>query len=410
MNLAMTDSSLEKEAEREAVNSPSRRSFPTATNSIADKSKKKPLASVHTSNFPQILAHLNSSLVVSTYQAHKLIMLRNENGILNTHFRMFNKPMGMAVDAGRLAIGTAASVQEYHDVPAVANRLKGEKNHDAVFLPRRENITGDIQIHEMAYVNEPATGSAPPELWFVNTAFSCLAVRSNEYSFEPRWRPKFISQLAPEDRCHLNGLAVRDGRVKYVTALGKSDHAGGWRNNKSSGGILIDVESNEIIATGLSMPHSPRWYNDRLWILNSGTGEFGFVDLENGRYEELAQFNGFTRGLCFAGPLAFIGLSQVRESAVFSGIPLINRLTTDEQRQCGVWIVNIVSGETVGFVKFENAVQEIFGVELLAGRQFPELIQEDIQLMASSYVLPDDSLKDVPADLRSDVTQIKNQN
>jgi uncharacterized protein (TIGR03032 family) len=363
-----------------------------------------PLRSQYTTNLPQILSELASTLIVTTYQAGKVVLLRNDEGALNTHFRILSKPMGLAIENGRLAIGTSSGVIEYHDVPAAAPRLKPEGKHDAAWIPRRENVTGNVQIHEMAWVTEDPKRDDPPELWFVNTAFSCLATRSNEYSFEPRWRPKWVSALAPGDRCHLNGLAEVDGRVKYVTALGETDTTGGWRENKRDGGLLIDVDSHEIITRGLSMPHSPRWYRDKLWILNSGEGGFGTIDLATGKYEEIAQLDGFTRGLCFAGPLAFIGLSQVRESAVFSGIPLVERLKESESRECGVVAVNIETGNTVGFVRFEDAVQEIFAVGLLAGNRFPDLVHDDPDIVASSYVLPDAALNDVPDDLRADIS------
>jgi uncharacterized protein (TIGR03032 family) len=245
----------------------------------------------------------------------------------------------------------------------------------------------------MAYVDD--------ELWFANTQFSCLATRSAEYSFVPRWRPDFVTALAPGDRCHLNGLCVVEGRVKYVTALGTTDEPGGWRSNKRDGGVLMDVESGEIIARGLSMPHSPRWHDGRLWLLESGTGSIGTVDVDTGRYESIAELPGFTRGLSFQGPLAFVGLSQVRESATFSGIPLVDRL---DERVCGVWVIDIRNGQTIGFVKFEDQVQEIFAVELLPGWRFPELIDErhdEQKRLASSYVLPDEALPAVPDELRS---------
>jgi len=125
------------------------------------------------------------------------------------------------------------------------------------------------------------------------------------------------------------------------------------------------------------MPHSPRWYQDRLWLLESGDGSIGTVDLNTGKYESIAKFPGFTRGLSFFGPLAFVGLSQVRESAVFSEIPLVERL---EERTCGVWVLNIETGETVAFCKFEDALQEIFAVELLGGLVYPDLINHDAEL------------------------------
>ncbi|MFK7822508.1 MAG: DUF4915 domain-containing protein, partial [Planctomycetaceae bacterium] len=186
--------------------------------------------------------------------------------------------------------------------------------------------------------------------------------------------------------------------------LGETDTTGGWRDNKRDGGILIDVDSNEIIARGLSMPHSPRWYRDQLWILNSGTGGFGTIDLVSGTYNEICQLDGFTRGLSFAGPLAFIGLSQVRESATFSGIPIVERLKDETSRNCGVWVVNIESGHVVGFCRFEDAVQEIFAVGLLPGCRFPDLVHEEPDILASSYVLPDSALAEVPDELLSDAT------
>ncbi len=374
----------------------------------------EPLRSVHTTSFPAILEELRSSVAVSTYQAGRLVLLRTDKGVLNTHFRCFPKPMGMAVRGGRLAIGTELDICEYHNIPAVARKLDPPEKHDACFLPRTVHATGDVQMHEMAWVPRTPSvspGNVPPpnshelghpdgdepELWFVNTQFSCLATRHPNYSFVPRWRPWFVKHLTPGDRCHLNGLAVRDGRVKYVTALGETDEPGGWRANKRDGGLLIDIEHNEILVRGLSMPHSPRWYDGKLWLLESGTGSIGTVDLAQGRFEPIAQLPGFTRGLTFAGPLALVGLSQVRESAVFSGIPLVERL---QERNCGVWVVNIHTGQTVAFVKFEDALQEIFAVELLPGMRFPDLVNDNRELLAVSFVVPDEALNDVPAQLR----------
>src|ERR1700760_1798282 len=282
-----------------------------------------PLRSVHTTNFPAILDQLGSSLLVTTYQAGKLVVVRSDGGVINTHFRAFNKPMGMAVAPGRLAIGTAVDVWEFRNVPAVAAKLDPPGKHDACYLPRSAHVTGDIQIHEMAYIEE--------KLWFVNTRFSCLATHDADHSFDPVWRPKFISQLTPDDRCHLNGLGLKNGRPQWATALGATDTGGGWRENKKSGGILIDIETNEIVARDLSMPHSPRWHGGGLVLLESGTGSLGTVDLNNGKYEPIVRLDGFTRGLEMVGNLAFIGLSQVRETAVFSGIQITERLQETER-------------------------------------------------------------------------------
>jgi uncharacterized protein (TIGR03032 family) len=364
---------------------------PATDGSPAAPAAPPPLRSVHTTNFPQILQRLGASLLVTTYQAGKLVVVRADGEHLNTHFRAFARPMGLAVDMGRLAVGTAVEIWEYHNVPAVARRLEPAGRHDVCFLPRSAVVTGDIQIHEMAW--------AAGELWFVNTRFSCLCTRDAAHSFVPRWRPPFVTGLAPEDRCHLNGLCIKDGQPAYVTALGETDTPGGWRANKASGGLLLEVGSGAVRLKGLSMPHSPRWYAGKLWLLESGKGGVGFVDLDAGRYEQIAELPGFTRGLDFCGRLAFIGLSQVRESAVFSGIPIAQKPLAE--RSCGVWVVDIQTGQTVAFLRFEDAVQEIFAVQVLPGARYPDLINDDRALIADSFVLPDAALDAVPPGLRS---------
>jgi uncharacterized protein (TIGR03032 family) len=383
---------------------------PDGSNTSSLVEKPSPLHSVHTNTFAEILKQFSLSLAVTTYQAGKLVLLRPElqsgSPVVNTHFRNFRKPMGFAFERGRFALGTTSEIWEFHDIPAVTRKLDASQSAapcDAVFLPRRCNFTGDMQVHEMAWVPQRAGVLGSPtanlsELWFVNTRFSCLAIRSDVYSFIPRWHPPFITALAPEDRCHLNGIALRNGEVRYVTALGETDSAGGWRENKRAGGVLMELESNQIIARGLSMPHSPRWHNGRLWLLNSGDGGIGIVDDKTGRYQEVCRLPGFTRGFDFAGPYAFVGLSQVRESAVFSGITIAEM--PEKDRCCGVWAVDTRSGRIVGFVKFTDGVQEIFAVQVLAGLRWPEVLNEDQKQIAETYELPDDALRQVPPKLR----------
>lgn len=384
----------------------------------------EPLRSVFTANLPNILAQLKISLAVSTYQAGKVILVRYDEqpgsngesapvGIVNTHFRNFAKPMGMALHVGdhgvRLTVGGANRVTELRNMPAVARKLEpgpsGRGKHDACFLPRSIHITGDIDIHELAWGRSPVHPTED-DLWIVNTRFSCLCTLDIDHSFYPRWRPHFVRAYAPEDRCHLNGLALVDGKPTYVTALGETDTPGGWRANKANGGILMDVARNEVLVRGLSMPHSPRWYNNKLYLLESGEGAFSVVDLAEARKTKelpsnvelattkVATLPGFTRGIDFYGPLAFIGLSQVRESATFSGLPIIERL--GEERNCGVWVVNIHTGETLAFLRFESGVQEIFAVQVLPNMCYPEILDWDDERMGLSYVLPDAALREVP--------------
>lgn len=343
-----------------------------------------PLRSVHTDNLRGILHQCGIALVVSTYQAGKVVIIRTDGQALNTHFRMFEQPMGIAADQGKLALGTAYEIWEFRNVPAVAQKLEPPDRYDACYLPRDRHITGNIDIHEMAYCQD--------ELWFVNTRFSCLCTYDRQHSFVPRWRPPFVTAYDLSDRCHLNGLGVREDQPRYVTALGASNQPRGWRENKAHGGIVMDIQTNDILARALSMPHSPRWYRDHLWVLESGQGSLATVDLATGQLNTIVQLPGFTRGLAFWGPLAFVGLSQVRETAIFSGIPITERL---QERCCGVWVVNIETAQILAFLRFEAAVQEIFAVSVLPQMRYPEFINGDKELLSTSFVLPDAALAEV---------------
>ena len=341
------------------------------------------LSSQHSTNFPELLRQLRASLVVSTYQAGKLVLVRADGPVINTHYRTFSRPMGMALSPkGALALGTNTEIIEFRNVPSVAARLDPPNRNDAVFMPRRAFITGAIDIHEMAY-------SSDESLWYVNTLFSCLCTLDRESSFVPVWRPKFVSKYSAEDRCHLNGLAMRHDKPATLTALGVSDDVEGWRANKRDGGIAIDYASGEIIATKLCMPHSPRWHEGKLWVLESGRGALLQIDTANGAKIEVARLPGFLRGLDFAGPFAFVGLCQQRETNAFTDIPITEE---NRERLSGVWVVDIRNGQTVALLKFTGGVQEIFAVNILHGATYPELINEVGDLLATVYSLPDEIL------------------
>src|SRR5262249_1568586 len=153
------------------------------------------------------------------------------------------------------------------------------------------------------------------------------------YSFVPRWRPPFITKLAAEDRCHLNGLVLVDGRPKYVTALAETDTPQGWRPNKATSGCLIDVSSGRTLARGFAMPHSPRVHQGRVWLLDSGAGRLVAVDPVTGEVSAVAEQPGYARGLALYGSYAFVGQSKIRETAVFGGVPIAERR---EGLRCGV--------------------------------------------------------------------------
>ena len=333
-----------------------------------------------TDSFVELLHRLGASLLVSTYQANKLLAVRACSGGLSTLVRTFDKPMGLAAAGGRLALGTRQEVWSFRNAPDIAPRVEPAGRHDACFVPRSAHVTGDIAVHELAWAGE--------ELWVVNTRFSCLCTLHPDYSFVPRWRPPFVTAFAAEDRCHLNGLAIVEGRPRYVTALGETDTANGWRADKPRGGCLVEVTSGEVIGRGLSMPHSPRWQDGRLWLLESGTGQLVEVDPATGRRQPVAELPGFARGLALAGPYAFVGLSKIRGGSAMDGVPLADRR---ERLKCGVAVVDLRSGRVVALLEFQTAVEEIFDVQLLPGLRFPEVIGFQQEAIRHTFVVPRES-------------------
>jgi uncharacterized protein (TIGR03032 family) len=316
----------------------------------------------HTAGFVGLLEHLGLSLLVSTYQAGKLLTVGTHHGALALSFHNFEQAMGLAVKPGHLAVGTRRQVWFLRSAPDIAPHVEQGGKHDACYLTRSAHFTGLIHGHEMAWAGD--------DLWVVNTLFSCLCTLQPEFSFVPRWRPPFVTTLAAEDRCHLNGLALEAGRPRYVTVMAESDAAAGWRPTKATSGCLIDVPSGTTVARGLAMPHSPRLHDGRVWLLDSGHGRLSVVEPAAGRVEPVAQLPGYTRGLAFFGPYAFVGLSRIRETSVFGGIPIAEHR---ERLRCGVAVVDVRSGATVAGLAFHSGVEEIFDVQLLPGVRCPAL-------------------------------------
>lgn len=316
--------------------------------------------------FTSWLAEQNLSLTFTTYQAGKIffIGLKPDNSLW-VFERTLERPMGLCISESSLYVSTLYQFWRFENI------LKKGSSHtgfDALFAPQVGFVTGDLDIHD---ITVDATG----QRLFVNTLFSCLATVSEPHSFKPLWKPPFISKLAAEDRCHLNGLTMRDKQLGFVTAVSQSDIAEGWREHRKSGGCVIDVQSNEVVASGLSMPHSPRWYQEKLWLLNSGTGEFGWVDLDAGRFEPVTFCPGYLRGLAFQGDFAVVGLSKPRHNQSFTGLPLDERLTEKHAAaRCGLMVIDLRTGDIVHSVSIDGVIEELYDVAILPGIRQPSAI------------------------------------
>jgi uncharacterized protein (TIGR03032 family) len=317
-------------------------------------------------HFPSWLAERRVSLAVSTYQAGKLFLLGlKPDGQLSVFNRTFKRCLGLGVDPLARTLWMTSEFQiwrfEKTQEPIDANGF------DALYVPRIGYTTGAIDAHDIALM-----GDARPV--FVNTLFSCLATVGDSYSFAPLWRPPFVSRLAAEDRCHLNGLAMADGQPGYVTACSQSDAADGWRDVRDRGGCVVDVRSNEIVLDGLSMPHSPRIHRDRLYLLDSGHGQFGWVDRATGRFEPVAFCPGYGRGLALVGDWAVIGLSRARE-ATFTGLALDTELSRRRTAaRCGLQVVDLRTGDAVHWVRFDGGIDELYDVVILPEVKRPKAL------------------------------------
>jgi len=339
----------------------------TENQGLADGGEKFALtASRH---FPAWLAETGGAIAFTTYRAGKLFLLGvRDDGRLSVFERTFPRAMGLCASAdGRsLVLATRRSIQRFDNVLAPGEAAPG--GHDSLYAPHAAWVTGDLDVHDVGF-------GADGRPVFVNTLFSCLAAVSDGHSFAPLWTPPFISRLAAEDRCHLNGMAMAGGEVRYATSVSRSDVADGWRDRRRDGGVAIDVAGGGIVVEGLSMPHSPRLHDGRLWLLDSGTGRFGFVDLAAGRFEPVAFCPGYARGLAFAAGHAIIGLSLPRADRAFAGLPLEESLAArGVEARCGLAVVDLAGGDMVHWARIEGVVRELYDVAALPGARRPAAI------------------------------------
>jgi uncharacterized protein (TIGR03032 family) len=316
--------------------------------------------------FVSWLAQQRLSLAFTTYQAGKLFLIGSTaEGRLSGFERSFARCMGLWSDGQTIWLSSLYQIWRLENTYAAGEVQEG---FDKLYVPQVGYVTGDVDVHDIAV-------DANGRLIFVNTLFSCLATVSERYSFEPIWQPPFVTRLAPEDRCHLNGLAMRDGRPRYVTACSQSDVVEGWRSNRIGGGCVIDVESNEILCDGLSMPHSPRWHNDALWVLDTGSGHLGRVDIDERRFEPVTFCPGYSRGLAFSGKYAIVGLSKCRQERTFAGLPLEENL---KQRQgaatCGLLVVDTTTSDIVHWLRLDGVIDELYDVAVLPGVVRPKAL------------------------------------
>jgi uncharacterized protein (TIGR03032 family) len=340
-----------------------------------------PFSCTYSPNIAEILVQLNCTLAISTYQAGKVIFLSAiSNHELMQLPRTFNKAMGMAVNGDKLAISTKDEVIVLVNSPALATSYpKNPNTYDGMYMPRCTYYTGRLDIHDLHYGNEG--------LWAVNTSFSCLSLIDENYSYIPKWTPPFIKDLEHDDYCHLNGMAMLDGKPTYVTTLGQSSEPKGWKETITSGGLIIDVASGETILRNLAMPHSPRVYDGKLYVLLSAQGELVVCDTDKGTYELAAKVPGFVRGMVKYGDYLFIGRSLLRESST-SFKKLQELPVGKEAKFSGITVVHFPTGNVVGELNYQNSVEEIYDIQVLPNLRRPGILNTETEAYTMGLSTP----------------------
>ncbi len=329
--------------------------------------KMTPFSCTYSPQLPELLLHLNCTICITTYQAGKLVFLsaKDENSLVQLP-RTFNKPMGIAEDSekDKLALACKDEVIVFRNSSSLATHYpKASNKYDALYMPRMSYHTGGLDIHDLNF-------GADKKLYAVNTLFSCIVNIDDDYNFTPYWTPKFIDKIVSEDRCHLNGMAMKDGKPKYATAFSQTNSFQGWRPTVTQTGTIFDVETDDIVIENLAMPHTPRIFNGELYTLLSATGELIKIDVEKGTYDVVTKIGGFVRGMSLHREYLFVGLSKLRKnSSTFAKLDFAKNAN-----QAGIIVVHLPTGSIAGQVLYHTSVDEIYDVHVLGGKTRPNIL------------------------------------
>lgn len=332
-------------------------------NSAHSEPPKRGIQFLASDGLPDFLRRTKTSLAFTTYQANKLFFVGvNADNRISIFERTFPRCMAIRATGNRLWMSSQYQLWQLENFLGPGELHDG---CDAVFVPLIGHTTGALDIHDII-----DDGNQRPV--FVATRMNCLATLDDRHSFVALWTPPFIDALVAEDRCHLNGAAFEGGTARYVTCLAETNEPRGWDEKRRDGGLVLHVQSGEAVLRGLSMPHSPRLHDDRLWILQAGTGEFGVVDERAGTFDVITVLPGLTRGLAFHDGHAVIGVSGPRPERTFSGLPLHERLEAEGREPfCGIMVVDLDTGRVAHRLEIRGPISELYDVAVLPGFRRP---------------------------------------
>ena len=336
-----------------------------------------PFSAKYSPNFPEVLNELGGTIMLTTYQTGKVIMISSDGENISQLVRDFDRPMGVSFYNDMMALALRTNITVFKDSKELAKTYPKKPDiYDSLYYPTSINITSNIDTHDIVFSNQGLVG--------VNTSYSCLVRVDRKNSFEAIWKPPFIEKFSSGDACHLNGLCTDEKQdIRYVTAFGKTTEEGGWRMNKLIGGFLYDIKEDRFLCENLAMPHSPRLYKNELYVLLSATEELIKVDRVSGKQITIAKVDGFIRGLSFKDNYAFIGVSKLRKSHTFGDLPIARK-----KLHAGVIVIDLDSKEKIAEIFYDGELEEIYDVHFIANAKRVNIMNHNMIQINPAIVTP----------------------
>ncbi|WP_462157484.1 TIGR03032 family protein [Pseudoalteromonas sp. GB56] len=310
----------------------------------------------YSKNIPELMRRLNISVMFTTYQADRVVLLNSSDSGLKCLVRYFPRPMGIALNDDLLAIAMKDQVTTFKQSSKLAFEYPNKPGqYDSIFFPLSVHFTGKIDAHDVSFSNEG--------LVVVSTAYNCISKVGGTFGFEPLWKPDFIDEVFPTDKCHLNGMAIdENGELALATAFSETNVYFGWKQTNQNG-LLFDLRNNTVVCRDLQMPHSPRVFNGDIYLLESLAETLVRIDRETGMKEVLYKFTGFARGMNLIGKYAFIGISKFREESLRNlSINIDNSNVVPS-----IVVFDLSKNTVIGEIQFHSDIEEIYDVVCVKG-------------------------------------------
>jgi len=350
--------------------------------------KKSDVQIVHKPSLPGWMKDNNCTFVITSYKSHTLIFLGVRNDTIYTYTMMQERPTGIAIKDDKLYVSNIGNIVTYVNRGAIETPLNGM--FDTNYCVKNINVSAHIDVHDICVSDDCQSNKSSETLFYCSTGLNSICTPSDKYTCNIYWTPPWIKlndkgNPPNEDRCHLNGLCCLDGKPKYVTAVCMRDYLGAWQEHMNEG-VVYDVVENKVVCDKLIMPHSPRVYKNKIWILESGSGYFGYID--GGKFIKKTFLPGFLRGLDFIGNFAVICTSLDRHDHAFRDTPVSRKLKADgRDSKCGIWVIDLENFEIESYLHFSD-IKELYDVRIIPNSQTPRVLGMTDSITWKNIYLP----------------------